>query len=375
MANSEELRNLIDSAILGELSPLFDIQFTDSVFDHEEYYTSIPEVLSSKGFNLHHVPGNGVYLSKGSVNYHVDFGVFDAIFINDMVERSLGFRHLTGFPVKFDAGKEHAGKLGNYSPFALEHFRRLNVTAAQSDPMVVKMFKSDVMVKNENPDSLLILPSKVLDDLGEFQTFDDEGSPKIDLPTRPGYWRVDIGQPTASGAKPSTLQLWEKKLRLYRFSFKYVPSIGHLYFANTEGAKFGLPPNAAHLRWPLLDLREPEEETPEAPEEPDEEWKLLVHGFKDAPGKVTFDKVMYSHVAKHAFRYYNRKSHVEAGSRDIGKRLKEKMTGAARSISFPEFAAFLETVSFPSGLEYYLCNLIKIGQVLSYDAKGNVYVH
>jgi len=375
MADSEELRNLIDSAILGELDPLFEIKFTDSVFDHEEYYTSIPDVLNVKGFHVHHVPKQGVYLSKGQVNYHINFGVFDAVFINDMVEKALGSSHLTGFPVKFDYGKGHAGKLGNYSQVAAEHFRKLNVTPAQSDPSVVRLFKSDKVVRNENPETILIVPSKEVDDLALFQSIDDFGTLQISLPTEPGYWRVDIGQPTGSGNKPSTLQLWEKQLGKAKFSYKYIPTIGHLFFANTEGAKFGLPPTATHMRWPPLQLNDAVDPDPEPLAEPDEGWKLLVHAFRDEPCKLTFEKVLKDAVTRKAFRFYNRKGHIEVGSRDIGKKLRDKMTGYGRSVSFAEFAEFLESVSFPSGLEYYLCNLIKIGQVLSYDDKGKVYVH
>jgi len=375
MADSEELQNLVDSAILGELDQLFEIQFTDSVFDHEEYYTSIPDVLDVRGFHVHHVPREGVYLSKGQVSHHINFGPFDAVFINDMVEKALGFDHLTGFPVNFDYGKGHAGRLGNFSSIAAEHFRKLNVTPAQSDPTVVRYFKSDEVVKNDFPGSIYIFPGKTLDRLEEFQHISDEGVLTITLPKEPGYWRVDIGTMTAGGKKPSTLQLWESRLAKAKYSYRYLSNIGHLFFSNTKGAKFGLPPTARHMRWEPLNLNETVEPEIVRPVEPDNQWKQLVEDFRKDPSKFNFERVLKSEITRGAFRYFNRKGHIEVGSRDIGRKLRERMVGHGRSVTFQEFSEFLESVSFPSGLEYYLCNLVKIGQVLSYDDKGKVYVN
>jgi len=375
MSESEELQNLIDSAILNELGQLFELQFTNSVFDHEDYYTSIPEVLNSKGFHLHHKPGMGVHLSKGDLNYHINFGAVDAVFINDMVERALGYEHLTGFPVKFSAGNMHAGKLGNYSQALVEHFKALNVTPAQADPLVVKYFKSDEVVRNPDHGTIYIADGKEVDDLSTFQGFSDEGRLVIDLPTEPGYWRVDIGQPTRRGTKPSTLSAWEKALNKAKFSYKYVPSIGHLFFSNTKGAKFGLPPTAHHMRWTPLKLRDTETGPEESLPPPPDEWKQIVEAFRDDPNKLTFQKVLTSSETKLAFRYYNKKGHIGAGSRDIGRKLRVELAGHGKSVTIPEFARFIESVSFPSGLEYYLCNMIKIGQEISYDSEGKVYVH
>jgi hypothetical protein len=376
MANSEELQNLVDSAILGELSHIFDLQFTDSVFEHEDYYTSIPEILSDQGYNLHHPPQDGVYLSRGDSSYHINFGTFNATFVNDMAEQALGIKHLTGFPVGFDNGRKNGGKLGNFSVAAAEHFRKLNVTPAQADVSVVRMFQSDVVVQNENPESILLVVDKEVDELAQFQTFDDDGMLHIHLPTEPGYWRIDIGQPTERGDKPSTLSQWGKMLKSHFFSYRYVPNIGHLYFANTEGAKYGLPPTAKHMRWAPLDIKPREDRGPAPAREPDpRSWRPLVRTFQENPSKVTLDPILKSADARRAFLFFNSRGYVKAGSRDMGKRLKEKMHGWARAISFPEFGRFLESVSFPSGPEYYLCNLVKIGNGLSYDAEGNVYVH
>lgn len=374
MSVSEELQNLIDSAILNELGQLFELQFTNSVFDHEEYYTSIPEVLKSRGYNLHHTKGEGVHLCKGKLDYHVNFGAFDAVFINDMVERSLGYEHLTGFPVKFSATSLHAGRLANFSTQTVEHFKKLNVTPAQADPMAVRFFKSDEVVENLDHGSIYITERKEVDDLGAFQSFSDEGKLIIDLPTEPGYWRLDIGPTTNRGNKPSTLLMWEKVLIKAKFSFKYVPSLGHLFFSNTQGAKFGLPPTAHHMRWKPLLLRDPEVEEEVIPLPPDD-WQEIVEAFRDDPSNVTFLKVLNSFECKIAFKYYNKKRHIGAGSRDIGKKLRMELVGVAKSVTFPEFAKILESVSFPSGLDYYLCNLIKIGNELSYDREGKVYVH
>merc|ERR1711988_784219 len=125
MSQQEEVLSLIDSAILARLSEFFTLEFTDSIFDHSDFYTDIPEVLASKGYNVHHVPKQGTYLSKGSLTYHLDFNVFNAVVLNDMVEDALGVNHLTGFPINFDRSPSHAGKLGNYSPIVLEYFRKL----------------------------------------------------------------------------------------------------------------------------------------------------------------------------------------------------------------------------------------------------------
>jgi len=375
MSQSRDLQDFINSAILGGLGKYFDIHFTDSVFDHADYYTSIPEVLETMGYLVQRQPKIGVIVVGNGQEFTLTFGTINSVFLNDFAQYSLGASNLTGYPVEFDQSRDKAGKLGNFSPLVAKHFKELDVTPAQADPSVVSFFQSDEVVNNPNPGSIYIYTRKQADNVEDFCIFDDNGRLQIVLPDEPGYWKVELGAPTGAGGTNSSYRLWEKALVQRGFSFRFFISTGHLYFSNTKGAAFGLPPRAKHMRWEKLKLLPVpcEEDKPVDDIPPEEGWKQVINRFKDDPTWDSFVEVMKDPSVLAAASYYRSRHPIRIGVRDIGRKVRG-LLGYHNAIPVAKYAEFLAQCSFPDGLEYYLVNFVNIGNGIRRDLAGNVYV-
>jgi len=375
MSQSRDLQDFIDSAILAGLRDHFDIHFTDSVFDHADYYTSIPEVLETMGYMVKKQPKIGVLVVGNDQEFVLTFGSVNSVFLNDYAQYSLGASNLTGYPVEFDLSRDKAGKLGNYSPHVVRHFKELDVTPAQADPSVVSFFQSDEVVINPKPGSIYIYERKQADNAEDFCTFDENGRMQVVLPDEPGYWKVELGAPTGAGGTNSTYRLWDKALSKRGFSYRFFISTGHLYFSNTKGAAFGLPPRAKHMRWEKLKLLPVprEEDKPVQGNPPEDDWKQVIAAFKDHPTWDNFVQAMKDPRVLSAASYYRSRQPIRIGVRDIGKKVRG-LCGYHNAIPVAKYAEFLAQSAFPDGLEYYLVNFVNIGRGIKRDLEGNVYV-
>jgi len=181
----------------------------------------------------------------------LEAGPLNLVFLNDYIAWSGG--NMATDKVLMDGGVAIGSAFRDFNPKVREWLEELGIKDEAADAEVIRMFRSDQVVENLRPDSLRINFSKQPGKEKDFLVDD-----MIKLPEYAGYWRLSF--PRIKDVPTPMPLKWKTALDEKRFSYKFYPSNGNLFFSNTLGAKYGLPPTAKHLGLPKLDVgREPQE--------------------------------------------------------------------------------------------------------------------
>lgn len=218
----------------------------------EQFPPATLSFMRSNGFFLHDssekvdgVQYHLTHLCQDKSPLLLEAGPLNLVFLNDYISWSGG--DLRNDKVLMEGGAVVGTSFRDSNRALRDRLDSLGITGREADAEIIRMFRSDEVVRNENPCSLRINWSRQPDPERQFFL-----NGELILPREAGYWRV-----TFPRIKDVPLPLepeWKEALAREAFSYRFYPSTGNLFFSNTVGAKHGLPPTAKHLGLPKLDL-------------------------------------------------------------------------------------------------------------------------
>jgi hypothetical protein len=180
----------------------------------------------------------------------LEAGPLNLVFMNDYISWSIGKETLGADKVLTDTGTAIGDAFRDFGPEVREWLGGLGIGGESANAEIIRMFRSDQVVQNARPASLRINYSKMPDPEEKFLELSPEGSQNILLPSFAGYWRVSF--PRIHDVPTPVPAIWRTALSEAKFSYRFFPASGDLFFSNTLGAKYGLPPTAKHMGLPKL---------------------------------------------------------------------------------------------------------------------------
>jgi hypothetical protein len=238
---------LLQGAIIQEFSKQFNIEYSDTLYRGQVYYTDVRAALKKSNILLQQ-DGEGFVLRRHNVVLgQYNLGVFSAPFLNAWVtQKAVGIAHLPmGFGVKHP--KTYQGGAASFSEEYRAHAHsRANITTSQADAGALETFLSDEIVTTGRNKIYKLRPQ--LSSVPVYPASDyveDDGTIKLADPGVPFYLVIRF--------KSELLNSFKKIIARDGLSWEFADHL--LFVANTLGAFWQFPPAPGHLiGLPFLDI-------------------------------------------------------------------------------------------------------------------------
>jgi len=401
-------------AIIQEYHNLFNVEYSDTMYQSLVYYTDSRTALKANKYSLRTFDDGFSLYKNGEFFAEMHMDAFSAPFLNAWISESVS--GLTLFPVGFDKSnpREMQGKLAQYSARYLEEIQGLNITPQQADVGAVELFMSDEIVSDGDnsifkvdPRSVRAIPRNDFEDKGGVSFDDDsedegesdsdadentaggelESKPKKE-PT-PFYYVIAMER---KGKKLNSLpKIWKRKIEEDGLSWEFED--GRLYVSNTKGASYGLPPAPHHLcGFPKLNISLNDWEGVNTPDEReckteagkkiarestgDTEWEKLTEQFMANPCMSTFQAFRDADEVFQAYETHKEDPGYKMGSnkKPLSQEVRKVIRGEQNAITWPEFTDLLDKTARPNDTKGIMILLFKFRLYVAETRDGNVYV-
>jgi hypothetical protein len=411
-------------AIIQEYHNLFNVEYSDKMYQSLVYYTDSRTALKANKYSLRTLDDGFSLYKNGEFFAEMHMDAYSAPFLNAWISGAVS--GLTLFPVGFDKAnpKEMQGKLAQYSARYVEEIQDLNVTPQQADVGAIELFMSNEIVSDGDnsifkvdPKSVKAIPRNDFEDKGKV-SFDDDSEDEDESDSEeddeekapaaakekpepeknkkeatPFYYVISMEK---KGKKLESLpKIWKKKVKEDGLSWEFED--GRLYVSNTKGASYGLPPAPHHLcGLPKLTISLNDWEGVSTPEERestkgagttaptkttreltgDSEWEKLTEQFMTNPCMSTFKGFRDSEEVFSAFELHKDDAGYRMGSnkKPLSQEVRKVIRGEQNAITWPEFTDLLDKTARPNDTKGIMILLFKFRLYVAETRDGNVYV-